>query len=183
MEKRRNIFIDKNFQSKFILKFCTVVIIASLLIAALLLFFSRNSTTVAIENTKVIVKRTSDFIFPVVVETVLIVAIFSSISVIIITLFASHKISGPLYRLKREIEALGKGNFKRNFNIRGNDQLQELAHALQEMCSSLRDKNLRLKEYNKKLKEYVESNLSANDKALLFKTINEMEKELNNLDL
>ena len=176
--KRKNIFIDKNFQTKFILKFCTIVIISSLLITGLLLFLSRNSTTVAIENTKVMVKRTTDFILPIVLETVLLVLIFSSVAVIIVTLFTSHKISGPLYRLRREVETLGEGDFKRDFNIRGNDQLQEFSRALKQMCNSLKDKHLHLKEKCSEFRKYIGNNLSGENKEKLSAILTEVEKEL-----
>ena len=58
--KRRNYFIDKSFQTKFIIKFCMIVMVSSLLIGVFLFFLSRNLTTVAIENARVIVKSTSD---------------------------------------------------------------------------------------------------------------------------
>ena len=178
--KRKNIFIDRSFQTKFILKFCTIVIISSLLITGLLLFLSRDSTTVAIENTKVMVKKTTDFILSIILETVLLVLVFSSLAVIIITLFTSHKISGPLYRLKKEIEALGQGDFKRDFNIRGSDQLQEFSRALREMCNSLKDKHLHLKEKCSEFRKYIENNLSGENKERLSAILTEVEKELDN---
>lgn len=176
--KRRYFFIDKNFQTKFILKFCAIVIVSSLLIAGLLLFLSRDSTTVTIENTNVLVKKTADFILPMLIQTIVVVLAFSSIAVIIVTLFTSHKISGPLYRLKREVEALSKGDFKRNFNIRGNDQLQEFSQALKEMCDSLTDRQLRWKEKQSKLREYIENNLPGEKKEPLLEILSEVEKEV-----
>ncbi|MFQ5680846.1 MAG: hypothetical protein ACE5GG_02170 [Candidatus Omnitrophota bacterium] len=178
--KIRHFFIDKNFQTKFILKFCAIVIISSLLIAGLLLFLSQGSTTVAIENTKVLVKKTADFILPILVQTIVVVLLFSSLAVIIVTLFASHKISGPLYRLKREVEALGQGDLRRNFNIRGGDQLQVFSRALKEMCNSLAQRHLRLKGKISKFREYVEGNLSDENKKQLFEILDEVEKEINN---
>jgi len=176
--KRKNIFIDRNFQTKFILKFCTIVIISSLLIIGLLLFLSRDSTTVTIENTRVMVKKTTDFILPIILETVLLALVFSSLAVIIVTLFTSHKISGPLYRLRREVEALGEGDFKRDFNIRGNDQFQEFSQTLKQMCNSLRDKHLHLKEKCSEFRQYIENNLSGENKEKLFAILREVEEEL-----
>ena len=96
MEKwrRRNYFIDKNFQSKFIIKFCIIVIISSLAVGVSIFYLSQNFTTVAIENAHVIVKKTSDFMLPIVAETLALVTLFSAIAVIILTLFTSHKIAG-----------------------------------------------------------------------------------------
>jgi len=140
--KRRHYFIDKSFQTKFIIKFAYIVVLSSAFIAVLLLFFLRNSTTVAIENTHVYVKSTSDFILPVVIQIILWVSVFASLAVIILTLLISHKISGPLYRLKKEIDRLKKGELNLNFNTRSNDQLKNLSQALVDMNTILKDKIL-----------------------------------------
>ena len=156
-KKRRQYFISKGFQTKFILKFCLVVIMSSLMIGGLIFFLSRNSTTVAIDNTKVIVKSTADFILPVIIQTLLMVTIFSGIAVWIITLFISHKIAGPLYRLKREIDILKEGDLTRNFKIRAKDQIQDLARSLNLMCASLRLKHTELRNKYHRLKGYLEA--------------------------
>ena len=72
---RKHYFIDKEFQTKFILRFCGVVVVSSLLIGILIFLLSQNSTTVAIENTQVRVKTTADFILPVLVQTIIVVSI------------------------------------------------------------------------------------------------------------
>ena len=61
---------------------------------------------------------------------------------IILTLLISHKISGPLYRLKKEIDRLKKGELNLNFNTRSNDQLKNLSQALVDMNTILKDKIL-----------------------------------------
>ncbi|MFA5271908.1 MAG: hypothetical protein WC412_06190 [Candidatus Omnitrophota bacterium] len=154
--QRRNYFIDKTFQAKFILKFCVIVIVASLAIGGLLLLLASNSTTVAIENTKVTVKTTADFIFPFLIQTLLVVTAFSAISVVFLTLFVSHKIAGPLYRLKKEIEKVSEGNLAANFQIRTNDQLKNLAMSLTTMSGYLKDKITSLKKEINELNKAVE---------------------------
>ncbi|MDD4955865.1 MAG: hypothetical protein PHP17_07515 [Candidatus Omnitrophica bacterium] len=143
--QRRNYFIDKKFQTQFIIKFCLIVIAAAIAIGISLFFLSSNSTTVAIENTKVTVKTTADFILPFILQTIIVVTIFSAISVILLTLFVSHQIAGPLFRLKREIDKLGEANFGANFQIRATDQLKDLSHSLTLMSNSLRDKMTEIK--------------------------------------
>lgn len=140
MQKRRKYFIEKSFQSKFILKFCLIVIAATFIVGLLLFLFSSHSTTVAIENTKVVVKNTADFILPMIITTLILVTIFSAFSVGLLCLFISHKIAGPLYRLNREITKFGEGSLGVNFSIRTGDQLKELANSLGNMAVSLRGK-------------------------------------------
>ena len=154
--QRRNYFIDKRFQTEFILKFCLIVLLAAIAIGISLFFLSANSTTVAIENTKVTVKTTADFILPFILQTIIVVTIFSAISVILLTLFVSHKIAGPLYRLKREIDKLGSANFGAIFQIRATDQLKELSNSLTLMSNSLRDKIATVKGETEELRKVLD---------------------------
>lgn len=151
--KRRNYFIDKKFQTNFILRFTSIVIISSLLIVACLFHFSKDSTTVAIENTEVVVKSTADFILPLLAGVVLVVALLSAMSVLIIALFSSHKIAGPLFRVQREIKQFAQGDLTRTFRIRGDDQLQELSRSLEDMGYALRENQSQIKENYFRLKE------------------------------
>ena len=180
--RRRNYFIDKQFQSKFILKFCGVVVVSSVIIGAVIFFMSRGSTTVAIENTHVIVKKTADFILPVIINTLVLTAMFSALAVAIMSLLVSHKISGPLYRLKREIDKVKEGDLGRNFNIRSDDQLQVLAESLNEMTISLRGKYVRLKDECGDLANYLEKNsfsVPENEKNSLKQKLENINNSLN----
>ena len=144
--RRRNYFIDRKFQGEFIARFCFIVIIASIFIGFLVLYLSRDFTTVTIENTKVMVKTAADFMLPIMVQTVIVVNLFAGLAVIILTLFTSHRIAGPLYRLKREIDLLKSGDMHANFRIRKTDQLQDLAVSLTDLAESLRDRHIALKD-------------------------------------
>src|SRR5437016_1162289 len=95
--KRNNFYIDRDFQNKFIVKFCAIVLGGGLFTIALLYYLSRLSTTVVIINSRVSVMSTSDFMLPILMQTVLIVTVLIAIATIIVTLFVSHKIVGPLY--------------------------------------------------------------------------------------
>jgi methyl-accepting chemotaxis protein len=68
----------------------------------------------------------------------------------------SHKIAGPLYRLKREIDKLGDANFGANFQIRTTDQLKDLSQALTSMSTSLRDKMTKIKTETSEAKKMID---------------------------
>lgn len=177
---RKHYFIDKEFQTRFIVKFCAIVVVSSLLIGGLIFILSKNSTTVAIENTKIAVKSTADFILPVIMQTIIVVSAFSALAVAILTLFISHKISGPLYRLKREIDFLKEGDLSRNFNIRSKDQLQGLSKSLNEMCISLRQRYVDLNDKCKALKHYLEDKDFKPQREEVVRILEELDKTLDN---
>lgn len=183
MANRRKIyFIEKEFQAKFILKFCTLVALGGLLTIGALYFLAMRSTTVAIINSRVVVRSTADFLLPILIQTVVIVVILVGLATIAVTLFVSHKIAGPLYRFKKVLETLGKGDFSANFNIRELDQLKAFADAFNGMITNTRQQLNIMKDnfitLKKKLDSLAESEVSEHKRPLL----NELKKVAEGLD-
>jgi methyl-accepting chemotaxis protein len=54
-----------------------------------------------------------------------------------ISVFFSHKIAGPLYRLERSLELIGRGDLTVDTRFRGYDQLKALADDINGMVRSL----------------------------------------------
>jgi methyl-accepting chemotaxis protein len=154
---RKKYFIDKSFQSKFIIKFLSIVIISSLIFMVSIIYFSRNASMVTITNTKVSVKTYSDFILPIASIVFFIVLLFSSFAVLILSLTTSHKISGPLDRFVKEINLLAKGDLKRNFSIRDNDQLRAISSSLENMSARLCEKQTKIQKAFSSLRSFMVS--------------------------
>ncbi len=49
----------------------------------------------------------------------------------------SHKIVGPLWRIKRTLEAYANGDFSKRLTLRDGDTLLDLAHAINRMAEQL----------------------------------------------
>ena len=140
MNRRRKYFIEKKFQGQFIMRFCAIVVLSSLAVGVLLFLLSMNSTTVAIENTRVVVKNTADFILPMIITTLLLVTVFSAVCIAILLLFTTHKIVGPIYRMKIDAVKLADGDLTVDFRVRTDDQLKDLAWSMTEAAASLRER-------------------------------------------
>jgi len=139
MRKRRRIRIVKmEFQRDFILKFCTVIIFSALTIAVIVYLLSLSSTTTVFENSRLTLKSTADFILPLLILSSLVAIIAAGSITIIITLFISHRIAGPLYRLEKDIAEVNSGNLKVEIHVRQKDELQELAKSLNQMIRTIR---------------------------------------------
>jgi len=128
-----NYFIDNNFQTKFIIRFCLLIAFSGLLSGILIYWANTQTTTVAFENTRVVVKSTSDFILPITLQVLTIVVFIVSIATVFVTLFASHKIAGPLYRLKQELSRVKNGNFAGAIVPRSDDQLKVIVDELESL--------------------------------------------------
>lgn len=159
--KRRIYFIEKSFQAKFILRFCSLVALAGLLTIVMVYFLAMRSTTVSIVNSRVLVKTTADFMLPILIQTIIVVVVIASLATIVVTLLASHKIAGPLYRFKRSFEDLSNGDFSKDVKIRRFDQLQDVADAFNNMILKVRAGIKGIKEdvaaLDQKIKEIPES--------------------------
>ena len=182
--KRKIHFIDKPFQSKFILKFCALVALGGLLTIGILYLWAGKSTTVAIVNSRVEVRTTADFMLPILIQTVIIVSIIVSLATIVVALFVSHKIAGPLYRLKNTMEKLEQGNFAEDFHIRSNDQLQDIAGSFNNMIKKIREviKNLKrdIPTLKEKLGSISEHELSEQKRSILSE-LKKLSEDLNKL--
>ena len=182
--KRRNFFVDKKFQTRFIVRFCILVIFACLVFGTLVYFLSLQSITTTFENSRLVVKSTADYLFPLLTLTSLITIALIGLATIFVVLFISHKIAGPAYRFRRIIREIAQGNLGLDVRVRSGDQFQQIASGLDEMVKSLRLQILKIKEkvselnntYSK-LKESQGEKIKV-DLIDLERVINEVNKEV-----
>lgn len=55
----------------------------------------------------------------------------------LISIFLSHRIAGPIYRIKKAMEEISKGNFDQRVTLRKNDHFMELQDSFNEMSQHL----------------------------------------------
>lgn len=61
--------------------------------------------------------------------------------ILFFSIYLSHRIAGPLYRIEKDLKALsGDGDLTRVFRLRKNDEMQEVAQAINVMLAGLRDR-------------------------------------------
>ena len=137
--KRRNFYIDKKFQNDFMVRFWGIVAIGSLFTIVAVYELASNTTTIGIMDGRITVHSTAEYLLPLLFQTFAIELVIVSLLTIIMTLFISHKIAGPLYRLKMTLKDLGNGNLKHMF-LRQGDQLKEVAASYNESIDKLNEK-------------------------------------------
>lgn len=179
--RRRKFFINKEFQSKFIIKFCLLIILACILFGSLIYFLSFRTTTTAFENSRLVIKSTADYLLPLLAFTSLITIIVIGLAMIIVTLFISHKIAGPAYRFEKVTSAIAGGDLSLNVRLRSKDQLQPMANSLDEMVKKLRLEILKIKEKISELTDCIEKIKSSKDEKLRIQIV-DLEKIIDGLD-
>ena len=169
--RRRNYYIDKKFQTYFILKFCVLVLVGSFISGFIIYAMSKSTVTTTFVNSRLAIQSTADYILPAVFLASLVVIAIIGIATIAVTLFTSHKIAGPLYRMDKDLQEVMNGNLKLRFNLRIGDEIKPLAASLDLMTQTLRARidemkkcvgelesralNTELKEKLAKLKEHL----------------------------
>ena len=96
--RRRNYFVKKDFQLGFIVKFCALVLLGVVISTGLLLFFSQDTLTSSFQQSRLVIRNTAWAILPAALLTNLITLGLISFATILVTLFISHKLAGPLFR-------------------------------------------------------------------------------------
>lgn len=140
--KRKNYFIKRDFQSKFILKFCLILLIGTILSTGLLFLFSQGTLTSSFEQSRLVIKNTSLAILPSLIYTNLITLGLITLATIVVTLFVSHKIAGPLLRFEKELKEIEKGDLTKSIKLRKKDQIADLSGSLNTMTAGLHEKVL-----------------------------------------
>ena len=136
--RRRRYFIDKAFQTRFIIKFASLVVIATAISGVIVYLLARATVTTSFENSRLVIKSTADFILPSVLLASAIVIISIGFATILVSLFASHRIAGPLYRLDKDLQEVTSGNLQMKFRLRKSDEMKKLAKSLNIMVESLK---------------------------------------------
>jgi methyl-accepting chemotaxis protein len=139
---RSHYFIKKDFQTKFILKFCLLLLAGVIVSTGLLFFFSQDTLTSSFQDSKLVIENTAMAILPNVIYTGLITLALLAIATIIVTLFISHRIAGPMFRFEKELKEIGEGDLTKKVSLRKKDQAQELADCINDMTASLRGRVL-----------------------------------------
>ena len=94
-------------------------------------------------------------------------------------LYGAHKLTGPSYRLKKEIQGIINGNYPKTINLRKNDLLHDLAYEIEKLSSSLNNRRLQRDE---KIQIILKLLLSLKSE-YKEETIEEIKKLLGNFDI
>ncbi len=140
VRKRKQVFVKKDFQLRFVLKFCFLILGGVVVSTGLLFLLSQNSLTSAFNHSRLVIKSTGFAILPAVIYTNLIALGLITLATIFVTLIVSHKIAGPMFRFEKELSEIGEGNLTKKIVLRKEDQMVEMAGCLNRMVENLQGK-------------------------------------------
>ncbi|MBN1365047.1 MAG: hypothetical protein JW976_09615 [Syntrophaceae bacterium] len=150
--KRRNYFIEKKFQAKYML--LTILMLFSYTLLFIAIIFTPYMLTLYLdyplaekaEAARALLLLHAK-IWPWIGAVILLYAVIS--------IFISHKVAGPLFRLKRSLAMIAAGNLDIVIRLRKWDDLKDLAEHINLLTEELRTFIITLRNDYNLLSEYI----------------------------
>ncbi len=120
---KRSIFlIEPKFQLKFSLAVCSLIFLSSLIYPLILWDFFNEIANHHGEIAKKLAQSKDDFlIYLIIIQSIFIIVVF------ILFIFLTHKISGPLYKLKNHLSGIRNGDPISPLKFRAGDHFEDVA--------------------------------------------------------
>ncbi|BCL61178.1 hypothetical protein DGMP_18710 [Desulfomarina profundi] len=157
--KRRQYFINRQFQTRFILKFIVVLLFGAILSTIITIVSTQETLTSTFNGSRLVIEKTALAILPSVIVTNIITTAVVGIVALLLTLVISHKIAGPMFRFEKDLEDISQGDLRKEVRIRNGDQFTGVAQNLNEMVGSL---NRRLSDVRLQLEKISENAAAQN---------------------
>ena len=160
--RRKRYLIDKEFQLFFISDFLKIIISFILLMGLFLVvfYYIKYQFGESIFNNYLLIVKKGETIkvtnmFKIVAPVILVSSLIVVIFIVIYGIFYSHRIAGPIYRLKKTIESICNRNLNFTVRLRKKDKFQEIAEYLNNLITFLNQNVLILKEGSNNIRKKV----------------------------
>lgn len=151
MRRRKRYFIKPGFQSRLTMIFILIVIIVANLVGAIVYGISIDKLEKKlIEEHKLPLDPIQ--IGQTLLPGVVIAELISICVVAFISIFVTHTIAGPVYRMERVCRDIGSGNLTNVIKLRPKDELKDLADAMNLMTDGLKERIATMQEQVDKIR-------------------------------
>jgi len=125
--RRRNFFIKKEFQGKYIFSVFIFVLAGAVLFTTVFGLLSADTLSITYKGSNLQVGRTPVVLLKEIVKTNWIFIVAGGVLVAVASMFLTHRVAGPLFRFEKTLEEMKKGNFNSEIRLRTKDEAKELA--------------------------------------------------------
>lgn len=174
--RRRNYFIKKDLQGKYMFSFFVFVIAGSIIFTLIFSLLSSDTLTIVYENYNLKIGKTPLMLLKEILSAHWIFIIVGGLAVLILSMFLTHRFAGPIFRFERSIDEITNGNLNFQIKLREKDEGKELANKINQMILMFSDN---LKEM-KKISEEIRNALDSIQEDL--KTRSQSENAINKID-
>lgn len=135
--RRRNYFIKKELQGKYIFDFFIFVIGGSIIFTLIFSLLSYNTLTVVYEDYNLQIGKTPLVLLKDILGSHWIFIVTAGFSVVVLSMFLTHRFAGPIYRFEKSVEEMIKGNFNFEIRLRKKDEGKELASKMNQLINTV----------------------------------------------
>jgi methyl-accepting chemotaxis protein len=127
---RKAVFIDKRFQGEFILKFVLLLLVGTAVFVLAAYMVLNRRFEESYYSAHFAIKSTGEILLPTLLVLSAIFIVVLGAAAIVITLYVSHHIAGPLFAIRRYLENVARGDLDFEPKLRLKDQTTPLAQSL-----------------------------------------------------
>lgn len=138
--KRRDYFIKKELQGGFMLKVFLTILAGSILFSLIFSYFSLNTLTITYQDSYLRLDKTPKALFLEIVRANGVYIILAGAVMSIISIYFSHRVAGPIFRLEKSMGEIAKGDLSFTVRLRSRDEGRELAVKMNEMIKALSER-------------------------------------------
>ncbi len=135
--RRRNYFIKKDLQGRYIFSFFIFVMAGSFFFTIIFSLLSADTLTIEYRNYDLRLGKTPVILLREILSAHWIFILAGGLLVVIASMLLTHRFAGPVYRFERSLEEMLKGNLDFEIRLRSGDEAKELALLLNELTASL----------------------------------------------
>lgn len=135
--KRKIKLINRSFQFRLMAKFVLINTLILVLFGALIYVFFNSEIDANLSSAHVMYRNVSQMLFPIVLTLSVLNILITAGVIVVVVLYSSHKIAGPVYRFNQALKAVTAGDLAPLTRVREKDQFRELSESFSEMTGVL----------------------------------------------
>lgn len=135
--RRKNIFINKELQGKYIFNFFIFLIAGTVLFTLILGLLSANTMTMVYDNYKLQIGETPFMLMKEIIRAHWIFIIIGGLFIVVSSMILTHHFVGPLYHFEKSVNKMVRGNLDFTITLREHDAGGELAGKINQFNDKL----------------------------------------------
>jgi len=135
--RRRNYFIKKDLQGKYIFSFFIFALLGCITFALIFGLLSFDKLTIIYQDHYLQIGKTPLILLKEILRAYWIFIFTAGLTIAVFSMFLTHRFAGPIYRFERALEEMIKGNFSFVIRLRKKDENKQIAAMLNELINTL----------------------------------------------
>lgn len=146
--KRRNYFINKEFQGRSIFNYFILLALGSILFVGIFSFFSSNTLSIVYENYHLQLGTTPGILFKKILSSQWVFIVIGGMAITFITLRLSHRVAGPFFRFEKAFDEMISHDISNKIILRQKDEGKALAEKINRFNNALSEQLIRIDDQN-----------------------------------